>query len=110
MTKTNNPIKLAISGAAGRMGMALIRAATETTNVEVSAAFEHSNHPRIGNDIGDIANCGNLGVALRADDDESAFASPFDLLIEFTTPQVTLAHLATCQRLAPRHGHRHHWY
>ena len=58
-------IKLAIAGAAGRMGCALIHAAARTDGVTVTAALEHDAHPSLGKDAGAIAGCGNIGVALR---------------------------------------------
>ena len=88
-------IKLAIAGASGRMGGALIRAAAHTDGVAVSAALEHDAHPSLGKDAGAMAGCEHLGVALTADPGGAAF----DLLIAFTTPAATLQHLDICRRL-----------
>ena len=88
-------IKLAIAGAAGRMGCALIRAAACVDGVEVTATLEHDAHPSLGKDAGAVAGCGDIGVALSAD----ATAGEFDLMVEFTTPAATLEHLNTCRRL-----------
>lgn len=86
-------IKLAIAGASGRMGCALLHAAARTAGVRVTAALEHDAHTALGKDAGAIAGCGDIGVALSAD------ATDFDLMVEFTTPAATLEHVHTCQRL-----------
>ena len=88
-------IKLAIAGASGRMGCALIHATARTEGVRVSAALEHGAHASLGKDAGEVAGCGNIGVALSADAD----AGEFDLMVEFTTPAATLEHLDICRRL-----------
>ncbi len=90
-------IKLAIAGAAGRMGCALIHAAARTDGVVVSAALEHDSHPSLGKDAGVIAGCGDIGVSLSPD--TAAAGADFDLMVEFTTPAATLAHLHTCRAL-----------
>ena len=88
-------IKLAIAGAAGRMGCALIRAAARTDGVEVTAAIEHKSNPALGKDAGALAGGGDIGVPLRAEVD-----GDFDLLLEFTTPAATLEHLKRCRQLS----------
>jgi len=110
-------LKLAIAGAAGRMGCALIRAAGRADGVTVTAAVERADHPRLGDDAGAAAGVGDLGVALRAtvgaghggdsaaggNRDSAAGgdsnAADFDLLLDFTTPAATMEHLAACRRL-----------
>ena len=88
-------LKLAISGAAGRMGCALIRAAADSDAVEVTAATEHAASPSLGKDAGIVAGCGDIGVPIHPD----VNASDFDLMIEFTTPAATLAHVERCRKL-----------
>ena len=55
-------IRLLIAGAGGRMGRALVRAATETKGFTVSGAFEGNRAPGIGKDAGELAGVGTLGV------------------------------------------------
>ena len=88
-------IKLAISGAAGRMGCELIRAAARSDDVVVSAALEHEGNSAVGADAGVVAGCGDIGVGIGVE----AEAGDFDLLLEFTTPAATLAHLERCRQL-----------
>ncbi len=87
-------IRLAIAGAAGRMGKALIQAAQETEGVAVAAAIEHPASTLLGADAGELAGVGGLGVALSGGVDE---APAFDVLIDFTLPEVTMENLAACR-------------
>ena len=93
-------VRIAIAGAAGRMGKSLIAACGATENVEVTAAVEHKGSPAIGTDAGEQAGFPRLGVAVR--DALVDAVDDFDLLIDFTRPQPTLDHLDICRR----HGKR----
>ena len=54
-------IKIAVTGAAGRMGGRIITAVKETEGVELTGAVERAGHPLIGQDAGSVAGCGPLG-------------------------------------------------
>lgn len=86
-------IKLAISGAAGRMGKALIRLAAETERLEITAAIEHTASPAIGQDAGLHAGVAALNLAIAAKLEPQIF----DVLVEFTTPTASLEHLQQCR-------------
>ncbi|MEZ5543116.1 MAG: 4-hydroxy-tetrahydrodipicolinate reductase [Pseudomonadota bacterium] len=92
--------RIAIAGAAGRMGRNLIQACHETAGVELTAALEHPEHPLLGSDAGELAGIGKNGVALGAD--LASVLAAFDVLIDFTRPEPTLANLATCRRAGKR--------
>lgn len=92
--------RIAITGAAGRMGRNLIQACHETDGVELAAALEHPEHPLQGSDAGELAGIGKNGVTLGAD--LAAVTGSFDVLIDFTRPGPTLANLALCRKA----GHR----
>ncbi len=92
--------RIAIAGAAGRMGRALIEAVQQAEGVAVTAAFEHPEHGLLGSDAGLLAGVGEVGVALSAD--VAAATGAFDVLIDFTRPQVTLANLAVCRAAGRR--------
>ncbi|MDX1497714.1 MAG: 4-hydroxy-tetrahydrodipicolinate reductase [Salinisphaeraceae bacterium] len=85
------PTRIAIHGAAGRMGRALLNAAAEHENLKVTAAIEHAESPAIGSDAGLLGAAG-AGVAVTTQDD----AADFDVLIDFTLPEPSLAAIATC--------------
>lgn len=86
--------KIAIAGAAGRMGRMLIQAVQENPNAEVVAATEAPNSPFLGQDAGMVAGVGELGVAIT--EDVNAAAAAADALIDFTIPVATLANLEAC--------------
>lgn len=87
-------VKIAIAGAAGRMGRMLIQAAQENPQAEVVAATEASNSPFIGQDAGAVTGVEPLGVAITADIQAATAAA--DALIDFTIPVASLANLQAC--------------
>jgi 4-hydroxy-tetrahydrodipicolinate reductase len=89
------PIRVAIAGAGGRMGQTLIEATLATPQLRLAAALDVTASPMVGLDAG--ARCGQLtGVVVRSDID--AALADVDVLIDFTRPDGTLAHLAACAR------------
>ena len=92
--------RIAITGAAGRMGRSLIEACQQAEGLEVSVALEHPDCGLIGSDVGELAGIGELGVPLGTD--LSAVIDNFDALIDFTRPEVTLANLEVCRKAGRR--------
>jgi 4-hydroxy-tetrahydrodipicolinate reductase len=86
-------VKIAVCGAAGRMGQRIIVAAKEAGCI-VSGALERPGHPMVGQDAGFIAGCGELYVKIS--DDLNAVVDGCDVLIDFTTPKVSLKNLEVC--------------
>lgn len=82
------------------MGRALLKAGRASPAVEVTVAIERSGSSVIGSDAGELAGIGTLGV--RIVNDLAAAMNDFDVLIDFTRPEVTLANLALCRA----HGKR----
>ncbi len=87
--------KIAITGAAGRMGKALLEAVNQADKAQVSVALERPGSTVIGVDAGELAGIGKLDVAVV---DEITAADTFDVFIDFTRPEVTLANLAVCRQ------------
>ncbi len=83
-----NDMKLVVVGAAGRMGQALIRAIADTDGVVLSGAIERAGTPHVGQDAGEVAGAGKLGV-LITDDPLPAFAAA-DGVLDFTIPAATV--------------------
>lgn len=83
---------IGIVGGAGRMGRALVRAATETPGCRVVAASESTGHDALGRDVGTLAGLDSLGVALS--DDAPALFAVADVVLDFTRPEATAAHAA----------------
>ena len=85
---------IAITGAGGRMGKTLLEAAYETEGLTVSAAIERAGSSLVGVDAGELAGIGKLDVTVVGN---LAEAAAFDVLIDFTRPDVTLANIAVCR-------------
>ena len=84
-------IQLAIAGAAGRMGRALIAAAGSEADLEIVGGSERSGSPSLGADLGVLAGGEGLGVACV--DSTLAAAQTAQVWIDFTTPEASLAAL-----------------
>ncbi len=92
--------RIAIAGAAGRMGKSLVEAVTNHAELKLTVATEHPENSLIGADAGELAGVGRLNVPIT---ENLAYSSDyFDLLIDFTTPLATLEHLAFCRANARR--------
>ncbi len=87
-------IRIAITGAAGRMGRTLIEACDQTNGMQVSAAIEHAGSSMIGADAGELAGIGQRGVKIV--DQLEKVIDDFDVLIDFTRPDVTEHNLRIC--------------
>ncbi len=87
-------IRIAIAGVAGRMGRTLVELAHAAEGLTLTAGFEAPGSPFIGQDAGQIAGSGPMGVVVASDVDLRGHE--FDVLIDFTTTEATLAHLADC--------------
>lgn len=82
-------MRIAVLGAAGRMGQALTRVLVETPGCVVAAGIEAKGSPGIGRDIGEVAGLDPLGIAIT-DDPLPVFAR-IDGVLDFTTPASTVA-------------------
>ncbi|HEI8866805.1 4-hydroxy-tetrahydrodipicolinate reductase [Serratia sp. AKBS12] len=91
---TDTQIRIAIAGSGGRMGRQLIQAVQQAQGVVLGAALERPGSSLLGTDAGELAGIGALGVTVS--DSLSKVADDFDILIDFTRPEGTLAHLAFC--------------
>lgn len=89
MTKT----RIAIYGAAGRMGQKLLALAKRDEELEIVAAIDAPDHPKLGCDVGELAGIGPVGLKLAGRLPESA---AIDVLIDFSRPEATDALLDLC--------------
>jgi 4-hydroxy-tetrahydrodipicolinate reductase len=81
--------RIAVIGAAGRMGREICRAALETEGIELSGGTVERGAPELGSDLGELCGSGKSGVVATEDPPASA-----EVLIEFTTPEATVEHLS----------------
>src|SRR5258708_4796346 len=82
--------KIAILGAGGRMGRALIRALSDTEGAVLAAAGEYNGSRRIGQDPAILA--GRPAGTIRIGKDGAAGIAAGDVVIEFSTPAATVKH------------------
>lgn len=85
-------IRIAIVGAAGRMGRELIRVVANTSACTLAAAVVRADAQEIDTDAGCLIDASPLGV--RCTTDAAAALAACDVAIDFTTPDATLEHLA----------------
>jgi 4-hydroxy-tetrahydrodipicolinate reductase len=88
--------RLAVLGAAGRMGRAVILAAN-AAKLPVGAALEREGVPEVGRDALELAGLDARGVTITTD--LAAAADAFDVLVDFTRPEGTIAALEACLAL-----------
>ncbi len=87
-------LKIAVTGAVGRMGRTLVEAISAAEDLQLGAALERVDCPLLGADAGEVAAVGRLGVPVVAD--MESVLSQFDILIDFSVPAATLEKLETC--------------
>lgn len=93
-------LRIAITGAAGRMGRTLIEACSKTEDLRLTAALEHQGSDRVGSDAGELAGLGRIGVVVS--DDLDKLLDDIDVLVDFTRPEATLDYLESCHRAGKR--------
>ncbi len=86
--------RVAIAGAGGRMGRALLDAATSTPGVTLGAALDIAGSSWAGRDAGDLSPAAR-GIVVGTD--ATAALAAADVLIDFTRPEGTLAHVRACR-------------
>ncbi|MCB9937896.1 MAG: 4-hydroxy-tetrahydrodipicolinate reductase [Planctomycetaceae bacterium] len=84
-------VKLAIHGAAGRMGKRLVALSTSDPALRLVAAIEYSKHPDLGRDAGLLAGVAEAGVPLSSSLDFVA-----DAVIDFSLPDSAIALVRSC--------------
>jgi 4-hydroxy-tetrahydrodipicolinate reductase len=84
-------ISVIIDGACGRMGKMITQGVVTQSDMQLIGAIEYSGHPQIGQDVGEVAGIGTVGVTIG--DNLSEILDEADVVIEFTTPSATIEHL-----------------
>ena len=96
MSSPADKLRVAVAGAGGRMGRTLIEALAGAGDCVLSGALDVAGSPAIGHDASAFLGRGS-GVSITAD--LNAGLSAANVLIDFTRPEGTLAHLAACRAL-----------
>lgn len=84
-------IAVAIIGAGGRMGQALVRCLARNAELKLAAAIDQQDHPAMGQDAGAVADIDPLGVTISGDLRSVRLA---DVVVDFTLPSATAANVA----------------
>ena len=88
-------MKIAVAGAAGRMGQMLVREIARTEGCTLAGALEGAGSTMLGREAGEVAGVGSShrslkGVKIVAD--ANAALANADAVIDFTVPAGTVAH------------------
>jgi 4-hydroxy-tetrahydrodipicolinate reductase len=89
-----------IAGAAGRMGSRLVALVQDEGELRLVAALEAPGHTALGRDAGEVAGVGRLDLPLTADPEDALAGGR--ILIEFSVPEASLAHLRVLARKGGR--------
>jgi len=87
--------RIAVIGAAGRMGKTLIEAISQAEGAQLTAAIERPESSLVGSDAGELAGVGRNGVMVQGS--LGKVLDDFDVLIDFTHPSTTLVNLELCR-------------
>ncbi len=93
-------IRIAITGAAGRMGRSLMEACCATEGMDVTVAIVKPGSSLVGAIAGELI--GESDLKTRITDDITQSIEKFDLLIDFTSPESTLKNLEICRKNAKK--------
>ncbi len=74
-------VRIAINGAAGRMGRRLVDFISHEKELRITATLEQAGHPDERRDAGELAGCGPIGLAISPE-----WANLADVMIDFSTP------------------------
>ena len=83
--------RVAIHGAAGRMGRRLVALGSVDPDFQIVAALDSAAHPEIGKDAGVVAGVGEIGVPLS-----SHLNTGVDVVIDFSVPAAALTIANLC--------------
>jgi 4-hydroxy-tetrahydrodipicolinate reductase len=86
-------MRLCITGAAGRMGQALIRSVLATSGVTVAGALERPGSALLGQDAASL--CGLPAIGIAVTDDAARALSGVDGILDFTAPAASVAFART---------------
>lgn len=87
-------MRVGVIGCAGRMGRTNVREVLSSPDMTLAGGVERPGHAAIGSDLGVLAGLDPIGLA--ASDDVAALAASADAVIEFSSPEATLANAAIC--------------
>jgi 4-hydroxy-tetrahydrodipicolinate reductase len=91
MSGKTNRIRVAVHGAAGRMGQRIVTLVSQDKDLQLAGAIEAASNPQVGRDIGEIAGLGKLGIVVGSD-----LPAHTDVVIDFSIPEAAVAITKRC--------------
>jgi 4-hydroxy-tetrahydrodipicolinate reductase len=85
-------IRVAVAGAAGRMGREVVRAVHEADGLLLAAAIDRVE---VGKDAGEVAGIGTVSVPIESDLKDALLRSQAEVLVDFTVPASAMANIQT---------------
>ena len=73
------------------MGKMISQGVVTQSDMQLVGAIEYSGHPQLGEDIGEVAGVGTIGVPIS--DNLSEILDEADVVVEFTAPSASIEHL-----------------
>ena len=86
--------RIAVCGAAGRMGRTILEVCHDTDGISIGAAIEHPESSMLGVDACELAGLGKQGITIVSD--INTVVDDFDVLIDFTLPDATINNVKSC--------------
>lgn len=87
-------VKIALVGVSGRMGVCLVKAAALSDQAELTVAVSRPESLAVGKDAGELAGISALGLSVGTD--LASLVDRFDVLIDFTRPDASMAYIDIC--------------
>lgn len=88
---TESSLRIAVHGAAGRMGQRVVALCLADDEITLSAAIDNASHPKIGTDAGQLCGAGEAGIAIGPD-----LPPDVDVVIDFSLPEAVDGILQKC--------------
>lgn len=89
-------VRVAVVGASGRMGLCLLKAGILAENASLTVAVSRPESQAIGKDAGELAGVAYADV--KVVEDLAAVVDQFDVLIDFTRPNASMAYIEICRQ------------
>jgi 4-hydroxy-tetrahydrodipicolinate reductase len=89
-------MRVAITGASGRMGLTLINAVSQSPDLTLTVAIDRADSPIMGKDTGELIGAEAAGI--KVTDNLAAVANNFDVLIDFTRPEASMGYMDVCRQ------------
>lgn len=89
-------VRIAIAGAAGRMGRNLVKATHLNSDAQIGTGSERPSSSLVGVDLGELIGEGKFDVSIVSD--LTQVIDQFDVIVDFTAPVSTLVNIELCKQ------------